>query len=102
MTMHTGHTGHSGAPPPAGGSRGADPPEPAQPRAVAQSPASDLQQSRPPRTLCLACVHVHVVRSAKGSSFLLCLQSKADPRFPKYPPQPVVVCPAFAAGLRPA
>lgn len=45
-----------------------------------------------PRSLCTSCAHVQLVRSAKGSVFLLCARSKRDPSFPKYPPQPVIRC----------
>ncbi len=53
--------------------------------------------SRPPgleRTvgLCLRCTHVRVVTSAKGSVFYLC----RAPTRPKYPPLPVLECPAYA------
>jgi len=40
-------------------------------------------------------VHVRVVASAKGSTFLLCRRSADDPRYPKYPPQPVFACRGF-------
>jgi hypothetical protein len=45
--------------------------------------------------LCPRCTHVKIVTSAKGSTFLLCQLSSSDPRFPKYPPQPVVRCSGF-------
>jgi len=48
--------------------------------------------------LCAHCVHVQVVKSAKGSLFYLCTLSKTDPSFPKYPELPVLVC----RGYRPA
>jgi len=38
---------------------------------------------------------VKIVTSQRGSIFLLCLLSAKDPRFPKYPPQPVVSCEGF-------
>ncbi|MBI5361557.1 MAG: hypothetical protein HZA53_00155 [Planctomycetes bacterium] len=44
------------------------------------------------RSLCPSCKHVQRVTSAKSSVFWLCARSKADARFPKYPPQPVVSC----------
>jgi hypothetical protein len=43
-------------------------------------------------SLCGICRHVQVITSARGSVFFLCKRSKDDLRFPKYPPQPVVVC----------
>lgn len=42
--------------------------------------------------LCPGCAHVRPVRSARGSLFLRCSLAARDPRFPKYPPQPVVRC----------
>jgi len=45
--------------------------------------------------LCPRCGHVKIVTSQRGSVFLLCLLSAEDPRFPKYPPQPVVSCEGF-------
>ncbi len=42
--------------------------------------------------LCPRCRHVKVVASPRGSTFLLCLRASQDPRYPKYPPQPVVSC----------
>jgi hypothetical protein len=48
------------------------------------------------RGLCPRCEHVKIVRSEKGSVFLLCLLAARDPRFAKYPPQPVVSCDGFA------
>lgn len=44
--------------------------------------------------LCPGCAHVRFVRSGKGSTFLLCRKAETDPRYPKYPPQPVRSCPA--------
>jgi hypothetical protein len=45
--------------------------------------------------LCPDCAHVKIVTSQRGSIFLLCLLSAEDPRFSKYPPQPVVSCEGF-------
>ena len=47
--------------------------------------------------LCPRCANVQLIRSAKGSTFLLCRLSASDPRFPRYPPQPVAACGGFAA-----
>ncbi len=49
----------------------------------------------PPRSLCPECAHVKTVRSERGSTFYMCLLARTDPRFTKYPPQPVVVCSGF-------
>ncbi|MEO0322964.1 MAG: hypothetical protein AAF447_08395 [Myxococcota bacterium] len=58
--------------------------------------------SRPPgleRTvgLCLRCTQVRVVTSAKGSTFYLC----RAPTRPKYPPLPVLSCPAYVPEVEP-
>jgi hypothetical protein len=45
--------------------------------------------------LCPRCAYVKRLRSDRGSTFLLCARSKDDPRFPKYPPQPVLACDGF-------
>lgn len=42
--------------------------------------------------LCQTCAAVKRVESAKGSVFWMCTRHAADPRFPKYPPQPVRIC----------
>ena len=47
-------------------------------------------------SLCASCKHVRIITSNKGSTFTLCGLAKADPRFPKYPPQPLVECPGHA------
>lgn len=45
--------------------------------------------------LCPGCAHVQRVESAKGSVFWLCAWARNDPRYTKYPPQPVLRCLAF-------
>ena len=45
--------------------------------------------------LCAGCVHVKVVSSDRGSAFVQCRLAKADARFVRYPPQPVLVCSGF-------
>ena len=45
-----------------------------------------------PEGLCPACRHVRTVRSARGSTFLLCRRSKSDATLPRYPPQPRMAC----------
>lgn len=47
--------------------------------------------------LCSVCQHVKVVKSAKGSTFILCGLAKADRRLSKYPPLPVMECVGFEA-----
>jgi hypothetical protein len=46
-------------------------------------------------SLCESCRHVREVVSGKGSRFLLCLLSKSDDRYPRYPAQPVLRCGGF-------
>ena len=48
-------------------------------------------------SLCETCAWMREVITPRRSRFLLCQLSTTDPRFPKYPPQPVVRC----AGYRP-
>jgi hypothetical protein len=45
--------------------------------------------------LCATCVHHREIRSRRGSVFHLCERSREDPRFRKYPPLPVLVCPGY-------
>jgi hypothetical protein len=42
--------------------------------------------------LCETCLHMRLVRSAKGSVFRQCQLSFEDARFPKYPRLPVLEC----------
>lgn len=52
-----------------------------------------------PIGLCAACVHRRVVRSRRGSTFLLCELSRTDARFPRYPTLPVLECVGFEPGM---
>jgi hypothetical protein len=45
--------------------------------------------------LCSTCIHAQQMRNDRGSVFLLCLLSKSDPRFPKYPRLPVLHCEGY-------
>jgi hypothetical protein len=47
------------------------------------------------RSLCSRCRHVALVTTDKGSTFLRCTLADTDPRFPKYPRQPVLACRGF-------
>ncbi len=42
-------------------------------------------------SLCHRCAQLRLIRSGKGSTFLMC----QDPALPKYPRQPVVACARF-------
>ena len=46
-------------------------------------------------SLCERCGWVREVVTPRGSRFLLCGLSRDDPRYPKYPPQPVWRCDGF-------
>ncbi|HVL67752.1 MAG TPA: hypothetical protein VM364_10850 [Vicinamibacterales bacterium] len=54
-------------------------------------------QPDPSGGLCPRCANVQVITSDRGSRFYRCRLSASDPRFPKYPPQPVVECAGFVA-----
>ena len=42
--------------------------------------------------LCATCRHRKENRNDRGSVFVFCRKSESDPRFPKYPPLPVLRC----------
>jgi hypothetical protein len=48
--------------------------------------------------LCETCTHVQIVRSSKGSSFVLCRLSEVDPSFRRYPTLPVITCRGYERG----
>ena len=54
-----------------------------------------------PAGLCAACVNHRVIRSRRGSTFVLCALSRTDPRFPRYPRLPVLSCAGFVRGEPP-
>jgi hypothetical protein len=49
------------------------------------------------RSLCETCTSMREVITPGQSRFLLCQLSKTDPGYPKYPPQPILLC----SGYRP-
>ena len=51
--------------------------------------------------LCSSCAHQKLISNTRGSTFSLCLRSKTDPRYPKYPPIPVLRCPGHEPARRP-
>jgi len=57
--------------------------------------AEPRPRARAAAGLCPECKHVRIVRSAKGSTFLLCDLSKRDPRWSRYPAQPRMECAGF-------
>ncbi len=52
--------------------------------------------------LCGSCINARVLKNRRGSRFYLCELSRTDPRFPKYPPLPVIVCPGYQKEPNPA
>jgi hypothetical protein len=46
--------------------------------------------------LCASCVNAHAITSSKGSTFLRCELSFHDPRYPRYPPLPVLRCDGYS------
>ncbi len=58
-------------------------------------PMSDLSgEPRPPAGagLCDRCLHQQIVRNTRGSVFSLCLRSRVEPAYPRYPRVPVLEC----------
>ena len=49
--------------------------------------------SRPSNGLCDSCRHQQLVPNTRGSVFSLCLRSRSDPAYPRYPRVPVAACP---------
>ncbi len=49
--------------------------------------------------LCADCVHARRIESERGSVFILCELSRADPRFPQYPRLPVLSCEGYKKKL---
>jgi hypothetical protein len=45
--------------------------------------------------LCDSCRHQKIVKSGRGSVFSMCLRSKTDDRYPKYPRLPVRECAGY-------
>jgi hypothetical protein len=45
--------------------------------------------------LCDSCVHQKLIRSGRGSVFSMCLRSKTEPEYPKYPRLPVRECAGY-------
>ena len=47
--------------------------------------------------ICGECKYSRQIPSCHGAVFWLCERSAFDPRFPKYPPLPVIRCSGFEA-----
>lgn len=52
-----------------------------------------------PNGLCDSCSHQQLVPNTRGSVFSLCLRSRTDERFPRYPPVPVAACAGYEPSM---
>ena len=48
-----------------------------------------------PIGMCTTCKYVKVIKSARGSMFVMCNRAKVDSRLAKYPVLPVIHCPGY-------
>ena len=55
-----------------------------------------LERLTAPPGLCATCEHLRLAASAR-SVFVRCGLADSDPRFPRYPPLPVVACLGYRA-----
>lgn len=55
----------------------------------------DPRKEAPRLGLCASCVHRQEVRNTRGSVFSLCLRSREDPAYPRYPRLPVLKCEGY-------
>lgn len=58
-------------------------------------PGAEPEFPVPGAGLCARCAHARVVRSGRGSEFVMCGRAAKEPGFPKYPRLPVVACRGF-------
>jgi len=62
-------------------------------------PMPDPSSSRRPPSvaagLCETCHHRRLVPNTRGSVFSLCMLSRTDPSYPRYPRLPVLACPGY-------
>jgi len=49
--------------------------------------------------LCANCVHVRIIVSGRGSTFLLCQLSSTDSSFARYPRLPVLSCSGYRQAI---
>jgi hypothetical protein len=52
----------------------------------------DPRKQAPHLGLCASCLHRQEVRNTRGSVFSLCLRSREDDAYPRYPRLPVLEC----------
>jgi hypothetical protein len=66
------------------------------PPSRSSNPASQPQPQPQPRAgLCDSCAHQQQVPNTRGSVFSLCLLSRSDPAYPRYPRLPVLECDGY-------
>jgi hypothetical protein len=53
------------------------------------------RQAKSRNGLCDACRHQRLVPNTRGSVFSLCLRSRTDPGYPRYPRVPVLACAGY-------
>lgn len=51
--------------------------------------------------LCARCAHARVLRTRRGTTYLLCRRSHSDPSFARYPKLPVLSCPGYKENAAP-
>jgi hypothetical protein len=56
---------------------------------------SPHRSTGPAAGLCETCVHRREVSNTRGSVFSLCLLSRTDPAYPRYPRLPVLECAGY-------
>lgn len=59
---------------------------------------SRLRIPAPDPGLCGGCGNARIVETRTGSRFFLCRLAAVDPRFPRYPRLPVLLCAGYVAG----
>jgi hypothetical protein len=47
--------------------------------------------------LCATCCYARRIGNRRGSTFIRCGRSAAEPRYARYPPLPVLHCPGYEA-----
>jgi len=64
------------------------------PQPPSRSP-NPAPQGGPRAGLCDSCAHQQQVRNTRGSVFSLCLRSRSDSAYPRYPRLPVLACDGY-------
>ena len=67
-------------------------------QAGGDGPLSLTSRPSPGAGLCDTCRHQKLIGNTRGSTFSLCLRSRTQPEFPRYPRLPVAECPGYERG----